>query len=665
MALLRAKIAEKRPGIACWMHFNDAFVSEMLAQAGFDVAVVDMQHGNIDSRQALEMLRGMRSVNRDVSPFVRVPSLDPAVIGRMLDFGFEGLICPMVNTAEQCKAFIAASMYKHHYEAGERSWGPTRATVAGGLGLEAYHKHMGPEAATRPFLLAMIETEEALGNLEQILDVSPVLDGVFIGPMDLSLSLGEPCQGHAGKRTAAAIEQVVTECRKRRKAVGVYCGTADAACSFVAKGFDFVVSAHDKICMQGAAKAALAKCRKAEAAAAAGEAAGAGAEIRIRTTHIGSLPRPADLLTFIRGEAPPPADFGARLDKETEAVMKRQTDVGLDMINDGELARRDYVTAARQRLSGFDATKAATGAADLEEMTEYSDKFEGRKGLLTLTKKTEVLNSACSGPVAYLDAGFEDLQKEIQRTVAAAKSAGVPLDRVFFSSPSPGTIANFFPDAFYGSHAKYVDALGKAMKREYDAIHAAGLLLQVDCPDLAMGRHTQFKDGSLEDFVAAARVNVEVMNAAVADIPADRMRMHVCWGNYPGPHHHDVPLRDVVSVVLSGKPMYLSIEACNPGHAHEWEVFADVKLPEGKVLMPGVIDTTTNHIEHPELVAQRLMNYVKLVGPQRVVACPDCGFSTAAGAVNVPTDLVYAKLQSMVKGAALASQMAKKLTVAY
>lgn len=301
----------------------------------------------------------------------------------------------------------------------------------------------------------------------------------------------------------------------------------------------------------------------------------------------------------------------------------------------------------------------------MEEMTEYSDRFEGRKGLLTLTKKTEVVNAACSGPIAYTDEGLEDLHKDIQRTIAAAKTVGVPFEQVFFSSPSPGTLACFFADDHYGDHAKYVEALGKAMKREYDAIHASGLLLQVDCPDLAMGRHTQFKDASLDDFVEAAKVHVEVMNAALADIPADRLRMHVCWGNYPGPHHHDVPLRDILEVVLAGKPMYLSIEACNPGHAHEWEAFAGVKLPEGKVLMPGVIDTTTNHIEHPELVAQRIMNYVKLVGPERVVACPDCGFSTAAGAMNVPTELVYAKLQSMVKGAALASQLAKKLTVAY
>merc|ERR1719161_517118 len=196
------------------------------------------------------------------------------------------------------------------------------------------------------------------------------------------------------------------------------------------------------------------------------------------------------------------------------------------------------------------------------------------------------------------------------------------------------------------------------MKTEYDMIAAAGFALQVDCPDLAMGRHTRFKGRSLEDFRAAAKVHVEVMNAAIADIPAERMRTHVCWGNYPGPHHHDVPLADVIDIVLLSKPKLLSIEACNPGHGHEWEVFETVDLPEDKVLMPGVLDTTTSHIEHPRLIAQRLMNYIRLVGPHRVMACTDCGFSTAAGAMNVPTEIVYAKLQSMVKGAKLAEEMA-------
>jgi len=271
-----------------------------------------------------------------------------------------------------------------------------------------------------------------------------------------------------------------------------------------------------------------------------------------------------------------------------------------------------------------------------------------------------VKNAACSGPIAYTEWGLADLKEEISRVATAAKANGIPLDKVFFSSPSPGTLANFFKDAYFNDHTKYVEALAKAMKREYDAIHAAGFTLQVDCPDLAMGRHTIFKDSSLADFRIAAATHVRVMNEALADIPAERIRMHVCWGNYPGPHHHDVALADIIDVVLSAKPKFLSVEACNPGHGHEWEVFETTELPADKVLMPGVLDTTTNHIEHPRLIAQRLMNYIRLVGPERVMACTDCGFSTAAGATNVPTEIVYAKLASMVKGAKIAAEMAKE-----
>jgi len=379
--------------------------------------------------------------------------------------------------------------------------------------------------------------------------------------------------------------------------------------------------------------------------------------VHIKTTHVGSLPRPAELLQYIRGDQPPPHNYEDLLSDATQAVFKRQTDVGIDIINDGELARRDYVTAARKRMTGFDAEKAATSASDLEEMKEYSDRFEGRKGLLTLTTKTEVKNAACSGPIFFSQDGLADLNKEIERVVAAANADNIPLDQVFFSSPSPGTLAVFFDDDYFHDHTQYVTALGQAMKTEYEAVHAAGLLLQVDCPDLAMGRHSKFKNKTTAEFQKIVEVNIKVMDEALLNIPADRIRMHVCWGNYPGPHHHDVPLADIVHLVLPAKPKYLSIEACNPGHGHEWEVFRTAKLPEGKVLMPGVLDTTTSHIEHPRLVAQRLMNYIRLVGVDSVMASTDCGFSTAAGAMNIPTEIVYAKLQAMVKGARVAEQM--------
>ena len=261
--------------------------------------------------------------------------------------------------------------------------------------------------------------------------------------------------------------------------------------------------------------------------------------VHIKTTHVGSLPRPMELLPYIRGDQPAPENYKKLLETATKEVLARQIEVGIDVMNDGELGRRDYVTAARKRMSGFDAEKVATSASDLEEMTEYSDKFEGRKGLLTLTNKTEVKNAACSGPIAYTTEGLADVQEEIERVVAASNSKGVPLDQVFFSSPSPGTLAVFFDDDFFHDHTQYIEALGKAMKNEYEAIHAAGLMLQVDCPDLAMGRHSKFKNKSIAEFQAIAEVHIKVMNNALANIPADRIRMHVCWGNYPGPHHHD------------------------------------------------------------------------------------------------------------------------------
>jgi len=382
--------------------------------------------------------------------------------------------------------------------------------------------------------------------------------------------------------------------------------------------------------------------------------------VTIKTTHVGSLPRPAELLKYIRGDEPPPHNYEDLLSEATQAVFKRQTDVGIDVINDGELARRDYVTAARKRMTGFDAEKAATSASDLEEMKEYSDRFEGRKGLLTLTSKTEVKNAACSGPIFFSQDGLADLNREIERVVAAANTNNIPLDQVFFSSPSPGTLAVFFDDDYFHDHTQYVTALGQAMKTEYEAVHAAGLVLQVDCPDLAMGRHSKFKNKTTAEFQDIVEVNIKVMNEALLNIPADRIRMHVCWGNYPGPHHHDVPLADIVHLVLPAKPKYLSIEACNPGHGHEWEVFKTAKLPEGKVLMPGVLDTTTSHIEHPRLVAQRLLNYIRLVGVDRVMASTDCGFDSAAGASNIPTEIVYAKLQAMVNGARIALEIAQE-----
>jgi len=382
---------------------------------------------------------------------------------------------------------------------------------------------------------------------------------------------------------------------------------------------------------------------------------------RILCTHVGSLPRPAAMVPVVRGDVPQPPDWEEQLRGATAGLFAKQLDAGLDIINDGEISRRDYVSSARARMSGFGTTARSATAADLEESTEYAERFKGRKGLLSLEKETVIENPACDSEISYLPEGLQNLECEIERITSVIASADAtkakPTSQYFFSSPSPGTLTTFFPNSgkFYKTHEEYVRALGKAMKTEYERIAAAGFSLQVDCPDLAMGRHTAFKEQSLEEFKKTAQLHVDVMNEALANIPAEQCRVHVCWGNYPGPHDADVPLAEVAPAIMSVKPKFISLEACNPGHAHEWEVFQTVRLPEDKVLLPGVLDTTTAHIEHPRLVAQRLLNYVRLVGVERVMACTDCGFSTAAGAVNVPEELVWKKMRSMVEGARIAT----------
>jgi 5-methyltetrahydropteroyltriglutamate--homocysteine methyltransferase len=367
------------------------------------------------------------------------------------------------------------------------------------------------------------------------------------------------------------------------------------------------------------------------------------------------------MVPVVRGEMPEPADWNDQLKAATAGVFAKQIEAGIDIINDGEISRRDYVSAARQRLSGFGSTARSATAADLEESTEYAERFKGRKGLLSLEKETVIENPACDGEIVYMPEGLKSLESEIDRIVGVIQSESAckdkPMNTFFFSSPSPGTLTTFFSNSgkYYTTHEEYVRALGKAMKTEYERIVKAGFCLQVDCPDLAMGRHTAFKHQSLEEFQKTAALHVEVLNEALANIPGEQCRVHVCWGNYPGPHDADVPLRDMISTILTVKPKYISLEACNPGHAHEWEVFQNVKVPADKVILPGVLDTTTAHIEHPRLVAQRLLNYVRCVGLERVMACTDCGFSTAAGAVNVPEELVWKKMRSMVEGAKIAA----------
>jgi len=600
-----------------------------LAGAKLDAVCIDTQHGTADAAAAWTQLRALQALDRNATPLVRVRENNASEIGGYLDGGFGGVICPMINTKAEAEALVAACRYAPE---GVRSWGPTRAILFAQNSGPGYHK-MTLDEEQRPLIFAMVETQQSFDNLDEILETG--IDGVFIGPADLSISLGEPCAGLNGPKTKAAVATIARATKAKGKRIGSYCITRAESQGLLLDGFDFVVCAHDKILLLNAAKAAVAACRTLPTSS--------------RTTHVGSLPRPAWLLPIVKGEVPPPPDYDAKLLDATIEVMRKQLDVGMDEINDGELGRRDYVTAARQRLSGFDAQEVAPGAKDLVDEPTYSDRHEGRKGLLTLTKKTEVTNAACSAKITYTPAGRKDLQREIDRVCEAASLVGVDRDRVFFSSPSPGTLAVFFGNQYYASHKDFVHALGLAMKEEYAAIAASGLRLQVDCPDLAMGRHTKFGDASLEEFKAAAKDHVDALCIALEGLDASRMRLHVCWGNYPGPHDADVPLSEVADLVLACPPKFISVEACNPGHAHEYSVWKGRNLGD-KVFMPGVLDTTTPHVEHRGVIEDRLTRYAESTG-RACVACSDCGFSTAAGAMNVPETLVWKKLRSMVVGA--------------
>jgi 5-methyltetrahydropteroyltriglutamate--homocysteine methyltransferase len=364
----------------------------------------------------------------------------------------------------------------------------------------------------------------------------------------------------------------------------------------------------------------------------------------ILTTHTGSLPRPPDLLEALQRRDRGEGD-GAGLDDRVRTavadVVGKQADAGVSVVNDGEAGKIGYSTYVKERLEGFGGEGGMAGMpADLAEFPEY---------LQRVMTGIDFAMPACVGPVSYRD--LDAVRADIANLKAAVDGANV--EDAFMSAASPGVIAFFLPNQHYGSHEEYVAALADAMKHEYDEIHKAGIVLQLDCPDLAMTAHMQGEDRG--DFLRRAKVNVEAINLATRDIPTDAMRMHLCWGNYEGPHHHDIALRDIIETVFEARPSAISFEAANPRHEHEWTVFEDVKLPDGKAIIPGVIDSTTNYIEHPELVAQRITRYAKLVGAENVLAGSDCGFATFASLLTVDPGITWAKLRAMADGAALAS----------
>ncbi|HEX9490492.1 MAG TPA: cobalamin-independent methionine synthase II family protein [Stellaceae bacterium] len=371
---------------------------------------------------------------------------------------------------------------------------------------------------------------------------------------------------------------------------------------------------------------------------------------RFLTTHTGSLPRPEALIRamFAKEEGVPvdAAALKTRIRDAVAAIVKKQVEAGIDIVNDGEMSKPSYATYIKDRLNGFGGTSQPLIYQDLVAFPDLARRVFGDPG------RSRRKTPGCNGPISLRDPAAATA--DIENLAAAIKPVAV--EDAFVTAASPGVVSLFFHNSHYPSHEAYLFAIAEAMRPEYESVATAGFVLQLDCPDLAMGRHIQYAHLSTADFRKQAQLHIEALNHAVADIPAEQLRLHLCWGNYEGPHHCDVPLKDIIDVIFLAKPSGLSFEAANPRHAHEWAVFEEVKLPAGKVLIPGVLESKTNFIEHPELIAQRLGRYAKLVGRENVIAGSDCGYGTWVGQAAVDPAVVWAKLASMAEGARLATR---------
>ena len=370
---------------------------------------------------------------------------------------------------------------------------------------------------------------------------------------------------------------------------------------------------------------------------------------RFLTTHTGSLPRPEDLVRIMFAkEEGVPVDAAALAEHVRAAVnemVSRQVGAGIDIINDGEMSKPSYATYVKDRLSGFGGSGGSYTFQDLVDFPEVAERVAANPGRKVRRAP------ACNGPVAVTDTVSPKVDVDtLNAAPDAAKAAGK-----FSSAASPGVISLFFRNEYYDDFRDYLFAIAEAMRFEYETVAAGGLTLQLDCPDLAMGRHVQYADLSLNEFRERMRLHIAALNHAVRNIPAEQLRMHMCWGNYPGPHHCDVPFADIVDVLAEAKPSAILFEAANPRHAHEWQMFETIKPPGGKTLVPGVIECQSHYIEHPELVAQRIGRYANLVGRDNVMAGVDCGFSIHVGQGGVDPKVVWAKLAALAEGARIAS----------
>src|ERR1700722_12991954 len=371
---------------------------------------------------------------------------------------------------------------------------------------------------------------------------------------------------------------------------------------------------------------------------------------RILTTHTGSLPRPPELRALLvkkdQGEACDKSELERLTREAVAAIVRRQAEVGVDIINDGEMSKPGYSTYVADRLSGFEGHQPAKPRLDTREHPNFLAALE------RMTGPNIARRAVCVGPIAVRDR--EPLAHDIANLQAAL--AQVKAVEGFMTAASPGLVPVFQTNSYYPSHEAYVEAIAAGMQEEYEAIVEAGFVVQLDCPDLAMAHNTSFQDLSEAEFLKRAAFHVEVLNHALRNVPAEMSRIHICWGNYEGPHDHDIDFRKVAPILVKAKPQALVVEAANPRHAHEWAVWREVTLPDDKILIPGVLDTSTNYVEHPELVAERVCRFADIVGRERVIAGSDCGFGTFAGYGKLDPDISFKKLRAMADGAAIASR---------
>ena len=372
---------------------------------------------------------------------------------------------------------------------------------------------------------------------------------------------------------------------------------------------------------------------------------------RIQCTHTGSLPRPDDLvgIMWALGDGIPidAVALESRVEEAVNEVVQRQVAVGVSIVNDGEMSKPSYATYVKDRLTGFEGESVQNyNFDDLNDFPRSVELVQSNPG------RRKRSAPACIAPITVKDP--DAAARDMEHLTAAAKATGAPA--MFSSAASPGIISIFFENEYYGTREEYLFAIAEAMRPEYEAIVASGATLQLDCPDLAMGRHMSYSAQDLETFRRTIALNLEALDHAVRNLPAESLRMHLCWGNYPGPHHRDVPLGDIIDLVWAAKPQTVLFEGANPRHAHEWETLAERGVPEEKIICPGVIEPQSNYIEHPELVAQRLERWAGVVGPDRLMAGVDCGFSIHVGMRGIDPDVAWAKLESMAQGCEIASR---------